>query len=137
LILHDYRNEPRNTRKLAIYECRENDGKTLASRLSGARMTRPRSFDEITNSVEYRMTRASLIRTFLRKKPTVVENRAVNAAALLACRAEIAGADPNVSGDELAKIAAAARRAYDVVAKMTAARRRTSTRMLSAGELRP
>jgi hypothetical protein len=115
LILHAYRNDRRNACKLAIYEYRENGGKTSASRLPGEKMTQPKSYEGIINSVEYRVTRRALQRRFVRKKPNMRERLALDNAARTWVRAQWASTDSSISPDELCKVNAAARRAHDLL----------------------
>jgi hypothetical protein len=84
-------------------------------------MTSRRTFDHITTSLEYRQTRASLIRTYLHKKANTGEARLLHTAALLTVRASLVAADGDCTADELVKVVKAAQRARDALAIAAAA----------------
>jgi hypothetical protein len=87
----------------------------------------------LASTVEYRMCRAALVRELIRAKPTVRERGALDTAALLLTRAQFAATDPSVSPDMLCKIAAAARRAQELLEAI--AEERHSRRRSRGGKL--
>jgi hypothetical protein len=100
-------------------------------------MTAPRSFAALLSTPEYRLTRASLVRKYIARKPLILERTALNTAALLAVRAQFASVDPNVSPDELVKIIAASRRALDNLAEITRGKRCVRVRRGEGGTVLP
>jgi hypothetical protein len=103
-------------------------------------MTKPRSYELIVNSVEYRVTRRALQRRFVRKKPNMRERLALDNAARTWVRAQWASTDSSISPDELCKVNAAAKRAHELlcdIVKSEKPNRRNAGLMLSAGEARP
>jgi hypothetical protein len=89
----------------------------------------------------YRMTRLSLVRAYIGRKPRVREAQALDTTARLMVRCHLAAADPSVTPDALCKMNAASKHALELL-KLTVAehprRLRPNpdlVRMLSAGEL--
>jgi hypothetical protein len=92
----------------------------------------PRSFAALLSSPEYRSIRATLLRKYIARKPCVAERAALDAAALLSLRAQLAAVDPDVSADALAKLTAASRGALAVLAEVTKGRRCVRVRSRNA-----
>jgi hypothetical protein len=96
---------------------------------------------DLKSSRDYRLVRKALVRKHVGRRPNVRETRALDVAALLALRAQIASTEEGVSADAMVKVLSAARRAEAALAAVAGERKRpvaadpANMRMLAAGEV--
>jgi hypothetical protein len=71
--------------------------------------------------------RRALQARYLRRKPTIRERAALDAAALILTRQEFAAKDPKATADIIAKLTAASHRAQDALVRVAAERNPSRT----------